>query len=611
VRALRPRHLSLNELRTQLAAQQLDSTPQDITSLLDVWIRLDILVPVAKSPNRFELNAQIHDFLAYLRREHRLGLCLEIEAYLRHLERLAGYIQDAFDIRDGNDLARQLRLLDMRVRDVLKKLANDEQALVAVAERAKTSDRQIPLRQRYAEVLATWDEYVEPMIQLVNADGAFEQGVRKVETVLLRMLSEQQRLGHLVDDDMLLRTHARILEMQTSAQLTLRHARELLLPLREEARRHNAVTRGAALALSAIRRKGIDAVPQAAMPMFTRPQSTFLGSASQVEAYVYALARFEPKPARFPKATRPRRAAMPACAAHGREMLERCEDALPMPDLMTWLLEQEPDGATDELLYWFSRLSRENASSASVWNAAITTRAPGQPALLRPALGRDPAAAEDSASIPMHLDLSELSQLAPIFRELFKGYHVSRRDPELYAQLSNFQDQYRTLFKALGFELVCDTRGFYYFVPDIAAAAVNKTAQRLALFTFILVEHLADQGRDPIAVLDGGSLGRDELPSLLEKYRDLFIQAEVQTQEELEEKIMRRMTQLGFASEENGVYRFLPPMHRFLDVCLSVQQDRDLAASLHSVLPLPAPVLIDEDSDERDRRPARSERIRW
>ena len=199
----------------------------------------------------------------------------------------------------------------------------------------------------------------------------------------------------------------------------------------------------------------------------------------------------------------------------------------------------------------------------------------------------------------MHLDLSELSHLAPIFRELFKGYHVSRRDPELYAQLSNFQDQYRALFKALGFELVCDTRGFYYFVPDtaIASAQVNKTAQRLALFTFILVEHLADQGRDPIAVLDGGSLGRDELPALLEKYRDLFVQAEVTTQDELEEKIMRRMTQLGFAGEENGIYRFLPPMHRFLDVCLSVQQDRDLAASLHSILPLPTPVLAGDDPE--------------
>jgi hypothetical protein len=203
----------------------------------------------------------------------------------------------------------------------------------------------------------------------------------------------------------------------------------------------------------------------------------------------------------------------------------------------------------------------------------------------------------------MNLDLSELSLLAPIFRELFKGYHVSRRDAELYSQLSNLQDAYRALFKALGYELVCDPRGFYYFVPEQIGAQVNKTAQRLALFTFIIVEHLADQGRDPLAVLDGGSLGRDELPPLLEKYRELFLQAEVQTQEELEEKVMRRMTQLGFASEDNGTYRFLPPMHRFLDVCLSVQQDRDLAASLHSALPLagmqlPSPHLLDDDSGE-------------
>jgi hypothetical protein len=198
----------------------------------------------------------------------------------------------------------------------------------------------------------------------------------------------------------------------------------------------------------------------------------------------------------------------------------------------------------------------------------------------------------------MNIDLKELTQLAPIFRELFKGYHVSRRDPELYAQLSNLQDPYRALFKALGFELVCDTRGFYYFVPEHMGAQVNKTAQRLALFTFILVEHLADGGRDPLAVLDGGSLGRDELPPLLEKYKDLFLQAEVTTQEELEEKVMRRLTQLGFASEDNGVYRFLAPMHRFLDVCLAVQQDRDLAAALHSDLPLPTPLLVAEEEDE-------------
>jgi chromosome condensin MukBEF MukE localization factor len=248
-----------------------------------------------------------------------------------------------------------------------------------------------------------------------------------------------------------------------------------------------------------------------------------------------------------------------------------------MPDLMSWLLAQEPDGDTDELLYWFSRLSREKRFVRERLERREYHTHEHVVSLRSFALLSRPAtdAAEPSAStLSMHLDLSELSQLAPIFRELFKGYHVSRRDPELYAQLSNFQDQYRALFKALGFELVCDTRGFYYFVPDtaIARAGEQDCAQRLALFTFIIVEHLADQGRDPIAVLDGGSLGRDELPALLEKYRDLFVsRPRCTTQDELEEKIMRRMTQLGFAGEDNGVYRFLPPMHRFLDVCLSVQ----------------------------------------
>ena len=349
--------LGLTELRQLLALQQPTADAQQITQWLDQLIRQDILVPVAKSPNRFELNPHIHDFLSYLRREHRLGLCLEIEVYLQHLARQAQHIEQAFKQRDAQELLRQLRLLDMRVRDVQKKLANDEHALTAVAERAKTSERNIPLRQRYAEVLSTWDEYVEPMITLVAADGLFERGVQAVEGVLLHLLDEQHRLGPLIDDDPILRVHARIFEMQASAQLTLRRARELLLPLREEARQHNAITRGAALALAAVRKRGIDALPDEILPLFSRPQSVFLGSASQVEAYVHALAGFKPREDRFPQPQGPRNSTQRAPLTV-REMLARCQRDLPIADLMHWLIEQEPNVPSDELLYWFSRLSR-------------------------------------------------------------------------------------------------------------------------------------------------------------------------------------------------------------------------------------------------------------
>lgn len=199
----------------------------------------------------------------------------------------------------------------------------------------------------------------------------------------------------------------------------------------------------------------------------------------------------------------------------------------------------------------------------------------------------------------MHLDLSELTRFrADLPRACSRATTSATATPSCTPSCPRTRTSTAACSAPWASKLVCDTRGFYYFVPEQVGAQVNKTAQRLALFTFILVEHLADQGRDPLSVLDGGSIGREELPPLLEKYRDLFLQAEVQTQEELEEKVMRRLTQLGFASEDSGVYRFMPPMHRFLDVCLSVQQDRNLSASLHADLPLQTPVLVDDGEIE-------------
>jgi hypothetical protein len=285
------------------------------------------------------------------------------------------------------------------------------------------------------------------MIQLVNADGAWNKACTRSKAPAAHA-HRTTALG--TPRDMLLRTHARIREMQTSAQLTLRHARDLLLPLREEARRHNAVTRGAALALSAIRRKGIDAVPQAAMPMFTRPQSTFLGV--EESRPMFAPPVCSSRTGAFPRHTRPTRA-MPACATHGPE-LDRCETLCRcQPDDC---LSKNRTAPPTNCCGWFSR-HVERLQTRTSGTPRFHTRAPvtcaSSPS--RPAM---PPRILSTIAILIYRTVSAGAD----FRELFKGYHVSRRDPELYAQLSNFQDQYRTLFKALGFELVCDTRGFYH-----------------------------------------------------------------------------------------------------------------------------------------------------
>ena len=354
--------LSLNELRAQLAAELADHEPVAITALLDSWIRLDILVPVAKSPNRFELNAQIHDFLAYLRQEHRLGLCLEIEAYLRHLERLAGYIQDAFLSRDGHDLARQLRLLDMRVRDVLKKLANDEQALVAVAERAKTSDRQIPLRQRYAEVLATWDEYVEPMAAMMDsgADGSFypllEEATRALEHAQEWLLA-QGALYTLRQQVSLAALQARLLCRQ--GREVLKQCSDTLLPLREEMRRHNRLSSSISQLLGQVRKRGLARTFRAGdLPLWRaeRPRRILVGD--EVRGIMAEARDFQPVSLSFPDE-------VPAVVPEALQLVDgaalraQLKACIPVSSLLDWLHQQHPQLHDATLLRLYHELINE------------------------------------------------------------------------------------------------------------------------------------------------------------------------------------------------------------------------------------------------------------
>jgi hypothetical protein len=195
------------ELRKQLAAQ-LPTPLRDITALLDQWIRLDIL---ASGQEPHLLRAHADDFLAYLRREHRLGLCLGNRGpfapsgapgrlYQRCLRGGATYA----------DLARQLRLLICACHDVLKKLANDEQVLVAErAKKPRTGNPPASALRRSAGDLMNTDDDPAGRRRWRSLSRVFS-----VEHVPLRLLSEQQGPASWWMTTPLLRTHARILKMQ-------------------------------------------------------------------------------------------------------------------------------------------------------------------------------------------------------------------------------------------------------------------------------------------------------------------------------------------------------------------------------------------------------------
>jgi len=163
--------------------------------------------------------------------------------------------------------------------------------------------------------------------------------------------------------------------------------------------------------------------------------------------------------------------------------------------------------------------------------------------------------------------LDHLEKLENIFRELSRGRHLSAADGELFAALEKYPADYQIVFKKLGFDLVCDARGFYYFFGSRSTA---NNVKRLALFLYILIDWIADSGEGITAALAGKSFSVDQLPHLAsERYRGYLNHVGISTQADIAETI-RTMENFGFLiTGSDGTFRLLPPAHRLVDACVA------------------------------------------
>lgn len=167
--------------------------------------------------------------------------------------------------------------------------------------------------------------------------------------------------------------------------------------------------------------------------------------------------------------------------------------------------------------------------------------------------------------------LDHLEKLEDIFRELSRGRHISAADGDLFAAIEKHPTDYQKVFRKLGFDLVCDARGFYYFFGSRATA---NNVNRLALFLYILIDWLADNGEGITAALAGKSFNIDHLPHLgSERYRGYLAHVGIATPGDITETI-RTMENFGFLAQgSDGTFRLLPPAYRIVDACVAAGLD--------------------------------------
>jgi hypothetical protein len=171
----------------------------------------------------------------------------------------------------------------------------------------------------------------------------------------------------------------------------------------------------------------------------------------------------------------------------------------------------------------------------------------------------------------MNIDLNQLPQTKELFKQLNSGTHINRHhDNKLWLALEKHTEQYRALFKALGFELIIDNRGFAYFKTEKSTSNTNKLTHRLALMMLLLFEYQADAG-NALHQFEHWRIDNALIELLWQKHHTLLEDEEIHALTELTD-IFNSGCRVGFIKYENNNYHLLAAVHRYLDLFIELQQ---------------------------------------
>lgn len=178
--------------------------------------------------------------------------------------------------------------------------------------------------------------------------------------------------------------------------------------------------------------------------------------------------------------------------------------------------------------------------------------------------------------------MNDLPHLQEIFDRLRNGHHLSPEDEPAFSALASNFDPYAAYFAPLGLTLTRHPREFFYFEPD-ASDALPQTLPRIAVFSFILIDHAANAGKPIEDYLLGEHFLISRLPHFsLDRYAALLRQVSVDDAAGLRQ-VLKNMERLGwvkFLGDEE--FRFLRPFHRVFDKCLELSR---LASDAGSATP--------------------------
>ena len=320
------------------------------------WRRLrelQILVPAEPGSELFFMADPVARLLTYLFNEANPATPEMIRGCVLSLETTGKRLTRALDEEDVQQVKLAFEDISQPLRRIHADLNETQQAILAEVARYKTERSRVSVREKYRRIVYWMERYVEPMIEVVRADGPLRAAFDETERLLHRAREEA-----LFNDHPALARNLRFLRLVGAHALRVfTQCRKEIQPLYESLRRSSFIAEGAARALEKLQTEGLSKwgneylIGVAAWRYLNVPSDT---------AIALALRRViehtpEPPPVlEFAAEKEDPRALVRLMWLDSLPDLVRGD--LPVEDLMGWLVKKNPELDTSDMLAGFSGL---------------------------------------------------------------------------------------------------------------------------------------------------------------------------------------------------------------------------------------------------------------
>jgi hypothetical protein len=354
LRALAERGGEISEAEAMRLIRAHPNTSEELPET--AWRRLrelQILVPIEPGSELFFMADPVSRLLTYLFNEANPATPEMIRGYVLSLETTGKRLARALD----EDEIQQVKLAFEEISQTLRRIHADlnetQHAILAEVARYKTERGRVSVREKYRRIVHWMERYVEPMIEIVRADGTMRPAFDETERLLCRAREEA-----LFNEHPALVRNLRFLRLiRDHALRVFTQCRKEIQPLYESLRRSSFIAEGAARALEKLQAEGLARWGnEHIIGVAVWRYQNVPGDA----AIALALRRVIEHPPEPPPALKSEAEKEDPGALVRLMWLDSLPDLvradLPVEDLMDWLVQKHPGRNTAEVLAGFSEL---------------------------------------------------------------------------------------------------------------------------------------------------------------------------------------------------------------------------------------------------------------